>query len=239
MACTLLNAISSFCPLGFPSVLCSFLSNLKTTFHSFLSHIPFFRTPFLSLTVDLEYSMPEPSPRGVNHPLFSCISPTHYLIRNDEWLNVTLYIGQVADFLNYEDQLWLQKRITDFKSMPHGYLEFASYWNNLHDSSDTRWISFFYFPDNSTTPLLNFPTSPVHIKEFFITPEQVGLGKPPSATHPEPIHDLRDNIMKELAVVIMEQCLLKWKIDDLEPQPPQAFNHAPNWAHSNGGSSQR
>lgn len=222
MSCTPSDTTSSFCTSDFPSVLRSFPSNLKSTFRSFLSHIPFFRTPFISLTIDLEYSMPEPYHRGVNHPIFSRISPTHYLIQNDEWLNITLHVGQVADFLNYEHQLRLQKSIADFKSMPHGYLEFASYWNDFRDSSDTRRISFFYFPDDSTTPVLDISTSPVHIDEFFITPEQVGLGNPHHTTPFEPMRGLRDDIMKELAVVITEQRLLKRKINDLDSPPPKA-----------------
>ncbi len=202
------------------------LSTAVRSFHSTI--LPCFQPPFQSLTVDLELVPTMPPSRCVNHPSFTRISPTHYLIRNvNNYVDVTVHVGQVADYLNYEQQFRAQKNLTDFKSMPLGFLEFAGLWNDGIPAGDSRQLSHFWYPDESTVPTIVISTTPVNSDDFFIAPEQVGLGSPPPAPQPELVRDpLHDDIMKEFAVVVMEQRRLKRELEGLGPSSPP--NNIPN-----------
>ena len=165
--------------------------HLKAAFHSITSHIlSFFKTPFLSLTVDLEYLAimppgPRPPLRSIDHPRFSRISPTHYLLRNVEgYLNHTIHAGQIADFINFDQSLREPGELSSFRSMPLGYLEFAELWNSGVHQGDPRRFSTIYFPEGAEEPLLTIAPDPVALADFVITPQQVGLAtnnSPPSS----------------------------------------------------------
>jgi hypothetical protein len=234
MTCTPSYPTSPFCSLDFPLDLRSVPSMLKKATRSFLSCIPpFFRTPFVSVTIDFdsEFGPTMPPPRCVNHPCFTRISPTHYLVRSTHGLiDVTLHVGQVADYLNYEQHLRAQKNITDFQSMPMGFLEFAGLWNDGIPAGDQRQLSYFWYPDDTTTvPTIVLSSTPVDADDFFIAPEQVGLGTPPPAPQPDPVlNPLHDEMMKEFAVVVMEQRRLKRELEGLGSTSPQLPNNVSN-----------
>jgi hypothetical protein len=154
------------------------------------------------------------------------VRSTHGLI------DVTLHVGQVADYLNYEQQLRVQKNITDFQSMPMGFLEFAGLWNDGIPAGDQHQLSYFWYPDDTAVPTMVISSTPVNPDDFFIAPEQVGLGTPPPALQLEPVSNpLHDEMMKEFAVVVMEQRRLKRELEGLGPTSPQLPNSASN--HNN------
>jgi RNase H-like domain found in reverse transcriptase/Reverse transcriptase (RNA-dependent DNA polymerase)/Integrase zinc binding domain/Retroviral aspartyl protease/Zinc knuckle len=175
--------VSSFFS-SFFSLLHSTSLALKASLHSFASHIlPCLRPSFISATIDLEFDFTMPSIQSVNHPLFSRISPTHYLIKNSNgYLSVTLHVGQVADYFNFEERLRIQKDLSNFQSMPLGYLEFADLWNSGVSSNDIRRLSTYSYVEGSDGPVYDLSSTPLLVGEFFITPEQVGL-RPPQHQH--------------------------------------------------------
>jgi hypothetical protein len=180
-----LGYITPSSPLSpFSQILSSFFSTvpsfLNNTLHSFSTHIlSCFLPSFISSTVDLELDHIMPPSNSVIHPLFSRISSTHYLICHPEnYFSVTVHVGQIADYLNFEERLRVQKDFTDFQSMPLGYAEFADLWNTGVSQNDIRRISSFAFPEDSDTHVFNISTTPLLISEFFITPDQVGLRTP-------------------------------------------------------------
>jgi hypothetical protein len=135
----------------------------------------------------------------------------------------------VADYLNYEQQFRAQRNLTDFKSMPLGFLDFAALWNDGIPAGDSRQLSHFWYSDESNEPTIVISTTPVNSDDFFIGPEQVGLGAPPPVPQPEPVRDpLHDDIMKEFAVVVMEQRRLKRELEGLSTTSPPAQNGTPN-----------
>jgi hypothetical protein len=134
-----------------------------------------------------------PPLRSITHSRFSRISPTHYVIKNvDGYLSVTTHVGQIADYLTFEERLRIQKDFTNFQSIPLGYLEFAQLWNTGVSQNDIRRLSTYSYPEGSDTPSFEISSTPLSITEFFITPDQVGLHSPssqpqlPSNSGPQP-----------------------------------------------------
>jgi hypothetical protein len=86
-------------------------------------------------------------------------------------------------------------------AMPMGFIEFAATWNNGVSDKDSRHISCVFLPEyDGETPGFEASNHPVYMSDFFITPDQVGLGTlaPADAT-------LQSEIMQEFASIMMEQ----------------------------------
>lgn len=95
------TTVSSFSSSFFGDILCALKNSLSTSFSRIL---PFFSPPFISPTIDLELTTMTP-PRCVNHTQFTCISATHYSIKNlGNYLDGVVHVGQVADYLNFEER---------------------------------------------------------------------------------------------------------------------------------------
>ena len=175
------------------------LFSLKTTLQSSLSRIlPFFSPPFVSPTLDFE-PITMPPPRCVNHPQFTRISATHYSIKNlGNYLDGVVHVGQVTDYLNFEERFRKMKGFDDFQSIPIGYKEFADLWNAGVSKEDPRRLSSFSYAENSTDPILDLTATPPLINDFFIFPDQVGLQRPQQAD-PQ-----GDKYARELADIMLE-----------------------------------
>lgn len=187
MTCAPSYPTSSFCSLDFPSVLRSIPLNLKTTVRSFLSRIPsFFRTPFVSLTVDIDYPVPTMPPLPcVDHPLFVRLSPTHYLVKSPgAFLHGTLHVGQIADYVSFDNLVRTLEGVSKLQSMPLGFEEFAEFWNKGVAPDDHRRFCSIIFKKGSVYPTITIPQHPVPVDDFFITPNQVGSDNPEPHHHP-------------------------------------------------------
>ena len=109
-----------------------FLLSALLTLNAMLSAVcypilSFFQPSFISLTVDFEFDYTMAPFRSVDHPRFSRISSTHYLVKkeSDGYFDATIHVGQVADYLHFDERLRIQRDLTDFQSVPLGYLDFA------------------------------------------------------------------------------------------------------------------
>jgi hypothetical protein len=155
-------------------------------------------------TVNLDPLSIMPKLRGVNHPYFTRISSTHYLIDPPvNELTSTVHVGQIADYIKFDDQV-RTKGLSKIQSMPFSYDDFAYYWNDASgaNESDPRRISRVYVLEGSPSYQVNLSDTPVFIKDFFITPDQVVLLPPSGNPSTNAYHD---DLEKELLSVLMEQ----------------------------------
>lgn len=161
--------------------------------------------PINSPSIDLDdliINMPPHRDRGVNHQSFTRISPTHYLVKNaDSLLSYTVHVGQIADYLNFDEQLRTQG-LRNLSSIPIAFDDFAYLWNTGASDNDTRRISRVYLPEGEEVPTVDLSQHPVKAKEFFITTEQVGLA---TARDGPPKDTFNDEVAQEFLRDVIEQ----------------------------------
>jgi hypothetical protein len=143
---------------------------------------------------------------GVNHPRFIQLSPTHYLIKDpSNTLSSTVHVGQVADFLQFDEQLRAEG-LSSLQSMPVGFNDFAYFWNIGARYSDPLRISRVYIPSNENDYYVEASQTPVNVKDFFISQEQVRLAAPAQMSQVEPPRDpFHDELTREYLMDAMEQ----------------------------------
>ena len=188
-----LGALSLQQPEDDNSFSCSLPCNLVSLFkRAVQTVISVFNPPSFgsinSPTVDLDcIIIIMPKLRGINHPSFTRISPTHYTIRDPkDILDSTIHVSQIADYLRFDEQL-RAKGLAKLQSIPLGFDEFAHLWNTGARETDPRRISRVYVPESWDEYYVDQTESPVHVRNFFITAEQVGLAPPtPTTTNPAP-----------------------------------------------------
>ena len=188
-----LGALSLQQPDDDNSFSCSLPCNLVSLFkRAVQTVISVFNPPSFgsinSPTVDLDcIIIIMPKLRGINHPSFTRISPTHYTIRDPkDILDSTIHVSQIADYLRFDEQL-RAKGLAKLQSIPLGFDEFAHLWNTGARETDPRRISRVYVPESWDEYYVDQTESPVHVRDFFITAEQVGLAPPtPTTTNPAP-----------------------------------------------------
>ena len=141
-----------------------------------------------------------PKNNCVDHPYFIRLSPTHYLIKDPKSdLESTIHVGQIADFIKF-DELLRAEGLNNLQSMPLGFDDFAYYWNVGAREQDHRRISRVYIPVDTSEYRVEEADNPVHIRDFFIAPEQVGLATATSISNNVDRADQpRDTLHDELA----------------------------------------
>ena len=142
------------------------------------------------------------TPRGLSHPLFTRISPTTYLIKDLAYpVYSTVHIAQIAEYLQFDEELRAYSDTADFTSFPVGYIEFSKAWNEGTYQNDPRHFSTIFLEDdpncNSVTP----STHPLRLEDFEITPSQLGT----VPDNPRPSDPLQDDITREFAAVVVMQ----------------------------------
>jgi hypothetical protein len=164
-----------------------------------------------NFTVNLTLAMPpkfqrrsnQPSHRSVRHPLFSRISPTTYLIKDPDYLvNTTIHVGQVAEYIHFDEQIRAHADSADFRSIPIGFIEFSNSWNDGVASGDPRRISSVFMAQDHRNSYVTPSEHPVLLKDFFITPEQTGAA--PNTTNPS-MDASQADITNEFAVLMAAQ----------------------------------
>jgi hypothetical protein len=177
---------------------------LSQYFHSFRSTLSSFLSPtFVSVTVDLPFDLTMPRLRGIQHPRFTRLSATHYLLKDPDYpLHMTLHVGQIADYLKFDEHVRDRNGMHDLQSMPLGFADFADIWNSGVNDGDSRRISKVFLADQSSDHFVEISTSPICISDFFITPEQVGLV---SEGRTNENSALQNEIVQEFASIMMDK----------------------------------
>ena len=162
-----------------------------------------FTRPFISPTVDLniDITMP-PGPRGVNHPRFTRRSITHYQVKDpySEFLH-TLHIGQIADFLDFDEQVRNRGGLRTLNMMPLGFVDFANLWNSgARDDDRRRFCEITFAEREQDDHHVEFPNNPVTLRDFFITADQLTI-----ASDAKNELSVQHEIMQEFATMMMDQ----------------------------------
>ena len=86
--------------------------------------------------------------RGINHSLLTRISPTNYLLRDLNYpVHTTVHVRQITDYVWFDERLRAYGDSTDFHSIPFGYMDFCTAWNNGTADNDHRRFSTIYRPE--------------------------------------------------------------------------------------------
>ena len=190
-----------------------FRQTLKSRFQSAAQAISTFFLPpgqnhtrFISPTLDIEASMPANRPpllRGVNHPRFMRITPTFYSIKSpDHTFTNTIHVGQIGEYLRFDEQLRTRGNANGCRTIPVGYTDFCTAWNNGAPPGDLRRISDVYIAEETGNLVVELSHYPVYLSEFHVTPEQVGVttGNPN-----QPSAELQAEINQEFTLLMVER----------------------------------
>ena len=113
---------------------------------------------------------------GVAHPSFTRITPTSYLMKDPDYpIHTTIHVGQIAEYIQFDEQLRAYHHTSDFTSIPVGFSEFGTIWNEGTVPGDKQRISTIILSDDPRSNSVSLSTHPVHLHEFHITPAQAGL----------------------------------------------------------------
>lgn len=144
-----------------------------------------------------------PALPGVVHPLFSRITPTSYLIRDPDYpVHTTVHVGQIAEFLQFDEQLRAYPDDVDFTAIPIGFSEFGAAWNNGTIPGDRRRVSTVSLCDDPQDNSVSPSTHPLFLYEFHITPAQAGVV---ASTIAPPVSTAQDTVTNEFAFLMAER----------------------------------
>ena len=119
----------------------------------------------------------------------------------DSPLSYTVHVGQIADYVNFDEQLRTQG-LRNLSSIPLAFDDFAYLWNTGTSENDLRRVSRVYRPEGADDYTVELSHKPIKTKEFFITLEQVGLFTTKDETPKDTFHD---EVTKEFLLDVMEQ----------------------------------
>jgi hypothetical protein len=167
---------SSLCPSTFKSPL-NKASQIPTplVFDSLYSDN---HTFLISTTSSAEHPMPPPRPalQGVDHPLLMRVSPTIYLLKEPgSSVHTTVHVAQIAEYVQFDEELRAYSRTSTFRSIPLGYTDFCLAWNNGTAVDDPWQFSTTFISDDPQDNGVVPSKYPVRLSEIFITPEQTGI----------------------------------------------------------------
>ena len=138
---------------------------------------------------------------SVNHPLFDRVSPTTYIMKDPCYLvHSTIHVGQLAEYIQFDEQLRAYGHSAEFHSIPVGFTDFCNTWNDGVASGDSRRISTIYLDDDPQNNYITPASRSVTLQDFHITPAQTG-----SATDDvnQPSSALQAEIAQEFAALMV------------------------------------
>jgi hypothetical protein len=179
---------------------------------------------------------PRPLLQCVNHPQFTRLSPTVYLIREPDCsVHTTVHVAQIAEFIQFDAEIRAYSRTSNFRSVPLGYTDFCAAWNNGTEVDDPRQFSTIFLAENPKDNGVSPSKYPVQLSDFFITPEQLGnapINNQPSAIQSEITLEyaaLMAAKQKRQREFIEERQARKIQSQHMAhvspPQAPATFNH--------------
>jgi hypothetical protein len=84
-------------------------------------------------------------------------------------------MAQIAEYVQFDEELHAYSRTSTFRSIPLGYTDFCLAWNNGTAVDDPRQFSTIFISDDPQDNGVVPSKYPVRLSEFFITPEQTGI----------------------------------------------------------------
>ena len=118
----------------------------------------------------------------------------------DYSIRTTIHVGQLKEYLQFNEELCTSRNPNRFKSIPIGLTKFGNLWNTGVSPGDDCCISTVFLDANPDHNTVNPSYHPVQLRDFHITPTQAGL-----ATTPEnqPSSTLQANINHEFAALMV------------------------------------
>jgi hypothetical protein len=159
---------------------------------------------------------------GINHPRFTRISPTTYLMRDpNHSAPLTIHTGQIADYIRFDDRLRVQNRFTASTQVPIGFTQFSSTWNEGAAPTDLRRVSTLYYSDQPASYSADISHVPVRLTDFHITPIQAGI-LPASY---QPTSSLQSDVQQEFTALMVEkQKRIRFYQEEREAKRMRVFN---------------
>ena len=91
----------------------------------------------------------------------------------------TIHVGQLTEYLQFNEELRTSHDPNHFKSIPIGFTEFRNLWNAGVSPGDDHRISTVFLDANPDHNTINPSYHPVQLRDFHITPTQAGLTTTP------------------------------------------------------------
>ena len=116
---------------------------------------------------------------GIHHPSFRRVTPTKYVMylgsqgEGDNYRISSVHVGQLVDFLIFDEALRKGRKIQNNSEVPLGYHEFADIFNLGAHRKDKRRITTIQTMQ-SGPPRITLSNNPVTAHHFRITPTQCG-----------------------------------------------------------------
>ena len=109
--------------------------------------------------------------QGINHPLFTHISPTNYLMKDTAYpIHTTIHV--LAEYLTFDEHLREYGNTAQFNSVPLRFIDFCNTWNAGVLSDDPCRISTVYLADDPNNNQIDPSIHPVVLQDFHISPTQ-------------------------------------------------------------------
>ena len=111
---------------------------------------------------------------GIDHPSFT---RTTYLMREPDYpVHTKIHMAQIYEYLHFDEQLRTDGESAKFHSVPVGFSDFSTTWNNgAAATDDPRRVSTVFLAEDAEFNYATPSHTPVYLHEFHITPEQAGL----------------------------------------------------------------
>ena len=110
----------------------------------------------------------------IRHPQLHCLNKTDYAIFNPETMYCgVIHVGQISKYLAFDKSLRDGSALSKLLDVPIGYVEFAKTFNTGTHPQDKWHLSTITFSLLGEQIIKS--NNPVHLSDFFITPEQCGL----------------------------------------------------------------
>jgi len=126
-----------------------------------------------------------------------------YLMHEPDYaLQTAVHVGQIAEYLKFNEQVRARFGLSGLQSMPLGYTNFTIAWNHSAQANNPQRLSTVFLAKNPKHNVVQPSTHPVFIRDFYITPELAGLITDVSATMTT---DLQSEITQEFATIMLER----------------------------------
>ena len=113
---------------------------------------------------------------GIRHPSFQRVSPTRYTLGSDHDYRYIIHVGQIVEFLDFDQTLRNGRKVMKSSEIPLGYEQFADLFNDgAHPKDKRRFSTLTYVSTRNGPPIIEKSTHPVTAHCFRITTSQCGL----------------------------------------------------------------
>lgn len=153
---------------------------------------------------DLSYIMPAIRNSylcSINHPSFTCVSPTTYLVKQQDYpILLSIHVTQITKYIQFDKKIYEDDDASHYQSVSISFYDFCNAWNSGVAPDDPHHLSTFYYAEETAHNTISPSPYPVQLHRFYITPAQAG------ATHSssnQMSNSLQSDINQEFAAIMV------------------------------------